>query len=102
MSFLPCQKQLDRKSKPAILGQKLYDNPIQEIISDTPKLEKLNEASLQRLLSKLKKKENFLMKMYMINCILLVLILNVSMVLLKCTSFLLVIHFLNFIRLFHL
>ena len=38
----------------------------------------------------------------MINCILLVLLLLVSMVLLKCTSSLPVMHFLNFVRLFHL
>ena len=44
-----------------ILDRKLSDNPIQEIISDTSKFEKLNkyptlkcEASLQRLLWKLK------------------------------------------------
>ena len=39
--------------------------------------------------------------MNMINCILLVLLLLVSMVLLKCTNSHLVIHFLNFVRLFH-
>ena len=38
----------------------------------------------------------------MISCILLVLLLLVSMVFLKCTSSPLVIHFLNFVRLFHL
>ena len=38
----------------------------------------------------------------MINCIFLVLLMLVSMVLLKCTDSLLVIHFVNFIRLFHL
>ena len=38
----------------------------------------------------------------MINCILLVLLLLVSMVLLKCTNSPLVIHFLNFVQLFHL
>ena len=43
-----------------ILDRKLYDNAIQEIISDTAKFEKLNEdpkwkreASLQRFLRKL-------------------------------------------------
>ena len=40
--------------------------------------------------------------MNMINCILLVLLLLVSVVLLKCTNSPLVIHFLNFVRLFHL
>ena len=38
----------------------------------------------------------------MINCILLVLLLLVSMVLLKCTNSPPVMHFLNFVRLFHL
>ena len=38
----------------------------------------------------------------MINCIHVVLLLLVSVVLLKCTSFSLVIHFLKFVRLFHL
>ena len=51
-----------------ILDWKLYDNAIQEIISDISKVEKLNEyptlkreASLQRFLRKLKQK-NFLNK----------------------------------------
>ena len=52
-----------------------------------------HEPSLQRFLHKLKQK-TFLTKMYMINCILLILLLLVSMVLLKCTSFPLVTHFL--------
>ena len=47
-------------------------------------------------------KQIFSTKMYMANCILLVFLLLVSMVLLKCTDFPLVIHFLNFIQLFHL
>ena len=38
----------------------------------------------------------------MINCILLVLLLLMSMVLLKCTNFPQVIHFLNFVQLIHL
>ena len=59
-----------------------------------------HEASLQRFLRKLKKKT--LTKMNMINCILLFLLLLVPMVLLKCTNFSLVIHFLNFVGLFHL
>ena len=49
-----------------MLDRKLYDNAIQEIISDTFKLEKLNEdptlkreASLQRFLRKLKQKNFF-------------------------------------------
>ena len=49
-----------------ILNRKLYDNAIQEIISDTSKLEKFNEdptlkreASLQRFLHKLKQKSFF-------------------------------------------
>ena len=92
----------------AILDRKLYNNAIEEIISDTSKFEKLNEdptlrreASLQRFLRKLKQK-NSLMKLNMINCILLVLLLLVSMVLLKCTNSPLVIQFLNFVRLFRL
>ena len=44
--------------------------------------------------------ETFLMKSYMINCILLVLLLLIFMVLLKCTNSPLVIHFLNFVLLF--
>ena len=42
------------------------------------------------------------MKLNMINCIFLVLLLLVTMVLLKCTNSPLVIHFLNFVLLFHL
>ena len=49
-----------------ILDRKLYDNTIQELISDTSKIEKLNEdptlkreASLQRFLRKLKQKNFF-------------------------------------------
>ena len=91
-----------------ILDRKFYINTIEEIISDTSKFEKLNEdptlnreASLERFLRKLKEK-NFLMKLNMINCILLVLLLLTSMVLLRCINTPLVIHFLNFVRLFHL
>ena len=40
--------------------------------------------------------------MNMINCILLILLLLVSTVLLKCINFPLVIHFINFVQLFHL
>ena len=49
-----------------ILDRKLYDNAIQQILSDTCKFEKLNEdpiskrkAPLQRFLRKLKKKTRF-------------------------------------------
>ena len=91
-----------------IIDRKLYDNAIQEILSDTCTLEKLNEdpiskrkAPLQRFLRKLKKKTRFLIKLNMINCILLVMLLLVSTVLLKCTNSALVVHFLNFVRLFH-
>ena len=59
------------------------------------------EASLQRFLHKLKQK-TFLIELNMINCILLVLLLLVFMELLKYTDSPLVIHFLNFIPLFHL
>ena len=86
----------------------VFNNAIQEIISGTSKFGKLNEdptlkceASLQCFLGKLKQK-TFLMKIYVINCILLALLLLVSMVLLKCRSFPLVIHFVNFVRMFHL
>ena len=98
----------DKGNRVVILDRKLYNNAIEEIISDTSKFEKLNEdptlkreASLQRFLRKLKQK-TFLMKLNMINCILLALLLLVYMVLLKCTNSPLVIHFLNFVRLFHL
>ena len=98
----------DKGNGVVILDRKLYNNAIEEIISDTSKFEKLNEdptlkreASLQPFLRKLKQK-TFLMKLNMINCILLVLLLLVSMVLLKCRTSPLVINFLNFIRLFHL
>ena len=98
----------DKGNGVLILDRKLYDNPIQEIIPDTSKFEKLNEdptlkreASLQRFLRKLKQK-TFLTKMNMINCILLVLLLLVSMVLLKCTNSHLVIYFLNFVQFSHL
>ena len=98
----------DKGNGVVILDRKLYNNAIEEIISDTSKFEKLNEdpilkheASLQSFLRKLKEK-NFLMKLNMINCILQVLLLLVSMVLLKSTNYPLVIHFLNFFRLFHL
>ena len=51
----------DKGNGVAILDRKLYNNAIEEIISDTSKFEKLNEdptlkreASLQRFLRKLK------------------------------------------------
>ena len=51
----------DKGNGVAILYQKLYDNAIQETISDTSKFKKLNEnptlkreASLKRFLRKLK------------------------------------------------
>ena len=98
----------DKGNGVVTLERKLYNNAIEEIISDAFKFEKLSEnptlkheASLQLFLRKLKQK-SFLMKLNMINCILLVLLLLVSMVLLKCTNSPLVIHFLNFVRLFHL
>ena len=76
-----------------ISDRKLSYNAIQEIISDTSKFEKLNEdqtlkreASLQRFLISWNIK-NFLTKIDMINCILLVLLLLVPMVLLKCRNF---------------
>ena len=98
----------DKGNGVVTLERKLYNNAIEEIISDAFKFEKLSEnptlkreASLHLFLRKLKQK-SFLMKLNMINCILLVLLLLVSMVLLKCTNSPLVIHFLNFVRLFHL
>ena len=93
----------DKGNGVVILDQKLYNNAIEEIISDTSKFEKVNEvptlkreASLQRFLRKLIQKD-FLMKLNMISCFLLVLLLLVSMVLLKCKNSPLVIHFLNFV-----
>ena len=59
-------KKPDNGNGVVILDRKLYDNAIQEIISDTYKFEKLNEdptlkreASLQRFLRKLKQKNFF-------------------------------------------
>ena len=56
----------DKGNGVVILDRKLYDNTIQELISDTSKFEKLNEdpnlkreASLQRFLHKLKQKNFF-------------------------------------------
>ena len=59
-------KKPDKGNGVVILDQKLYNNAIEEIISDTSKFEKLSEvstlkreASLQRLLRKLKQKTFF-------------------------------------------
>ena len=98
----------DKGDGVVILDQKLYDSTIEEAISDNSKFEKLNEdptlkreAPPQRFLRKSKQKiffnKNEYDKLY-----LRVLLLLVSMVLLKCTNSPLVIHFLNFVRLFRL
>ena len=96
----------DKGNGVVILDRELSNNAIEGIISDTYKFEKPNkvptlkrEASLQHFLRKLKQK-TFLMKLNIISCILLVLLLLVSVVLLKCRNSPLVIHFLNFVRLF--
>ena len=80
-----------------LVDLKVYDNIIQEIISDTSKFEKLNkdptlrrEASLQCFLRKLK--QNFFNEIEYDKLFLLV-----SMVILKSTNFPLLIHFLNFV-----
>ena len=59
-------KKPDKGNGVVILDQKLYNSAIEEIISDTSKFEKLSEvptlkreASLQRLLCKLKQKNFF-------------------------------------------
>ena len=98
----------DKGNGIVILDRKLYNNAIEEIISNTSEFKKLNEdpttkleAYLQCFLRKVKQK-TFLMKFNMINCILLVLLLLVSMLLLKCTNSALVTHFLNFVPLFRL
>ena len=98
----------DKGNGVVTLDQKLYNNTIEDIISDTSKFVKLSEdptlkreASLKRFLHKLKQK-NYDKLINMINCILLVLLLLLSVVLLKCTNSPLVNHFLNFVQLFHL
>ena len=100
--------KLDKANGVVILDRKLYNNAVEEIISDTSKFERLNEdptlkreASLKRFLHKLKQR-NFLMKLNMISFILLVLLLLVSMVLPKCANCPLVIRFLTFVQLFRL
>ena len=95
----------DKGNEVVILDRKPYDNAIQEIISGTSKFEKLNEdptlkreASLQRFLRKLKQKnvfnENVYDKLHPSGCAP-----ALSMVLLKCTSFPLVTHFLTLVQL---
>ena len=74
------------------LRHKLTDTSKFEKISEDPSLKR--EASLQHFSHNFKQK-NFLTKMNLINCILLVLVLLVSMVLLKYTNFRLVFHFLH-------
>ena len=103
----------DKGNGVVILDRKLYNNAIEEIISDTSKFEKLNEdptlkgeASLQRFLRKLKQ-NNFFSEIEYDKLYLLVLLLLVPMILLKFSNSQFanspqVIHFLNFIRLFHL
>ena len=56
----------DKRNGVVIIDQKLYNNAIEEIISDTSKFKKLNEdrtlkreASLQLFLHKLKQKRIF-------------------------------------------
>ena len=100
--------KIDKENGVFTLDQKIYDNDIQKITSDTSKFEKFDEDStlkrealLQQFLRKLKEKK-FYDEINIINCILLVLLQLVSMALLKCTSFPLVIHFLKFVQLFHL
>ena len=58
--------KLDKGNRAVILDRKLYNNAIEEIISDTSKFENLNEdptlkrkASLERFLRKLKQKKKF-------------------------------------------
>ena len=100
--------KLDKRNGVVILDRKLSNNAIEEIISDTSKFKKLSEdptlkrqASLQRFLRKLKQKNFFneieYDKLYPSGsapaCIY-----GTP----KCTNSPLVIHFLNFVRLFHL
>ena len=95
----------DKRNEVVFLDQKLYDNTIQEIISDTSKFRKLNEDSTLKREASLQcfvRMIPFLMKLNVLNCILLALFLFVFMELLKCTNSLLVIHSLNFVQLFDL
>ena len=93
----------DKENGVVIICRKLYNNAVEEIISDTFKFGKINEtwSVTTTFLSKLKQKK-FLTKLNMLNCILLVMLLLVSVVLLKCANSSLLIHFLNFVWLFHL
>ena len=95
----------DKGNGVVIVGQKLYDNAIQELISDSSKFEKLNEdptlkreASLQRFLRKLKQKnffnENEYDKLYYSG--------SAPGRIYGTPNSHLVIHFLNVVRLFHL
>ena len=95
----------DKGNGVVILDRKLYDNAIQEIISDTSKFELLNEDLTLKRKTSLQvetNKKQILTKMNIMSCILLVLLLLVSMILLKCTNSPLLIHFLNLVQLFHL
>ena len=98
----------DKENGVLILDRKLYDNAIQETISDTSKFEKLNEdptlkyeTSLERFLHKLKHKnffnKNEYNKLYSSGSAP-AQIYSTS----KMYKFPLVIHFLNFVQLFHL
>ena len=95
--------KLDEGNGVVILDWKLYNNTIKEIISDTSKFVKLSEdptLKCQASLRKLKQKNFFneieYDKLYPSGSD------PAHMVLLKCTNSPLVIHFLNFIQLFHL
>ena len=98
----------DEENTVVILDQKLYDNTVQEIISDPTRFRKLNEdstlkheASLQCFLHDLKQKnflsENEYDKLYPPGSAPVCIYVTPA-----CTSFPLVIHFLNFTQLFHL
>ena len=86
-----------------ILHRKLYDNAFQEIISDTSKFKIFNEdptlkceASFERFLRKLKQENIFNENIYDVyppGCAL-------ARLLLKCTNFPQVIHFLNVVHYF--
>ena len=83
----------DKGNGVVILDRKVCNKPLEAIISDTCKFEKLNEdpalkreASLQLFLRMLKQ-ETCLIKLKMISCILLVHLLLVSMVLLWYSPF---------------
>ena len=83
-----------------ILDWKLCDNAIQEIISDTAQSKPWNLKLHYYVFYISWSKKTFLTKLNMINCILVVLLLLITMVLLKCINFPLVIHFLNFVHCF--